>query len=155
MADEWAAQMFANFMGAPFQELTKDFQKFETLFLRPYFRQLPFDAQLTMGQGCGEVENTSDAFKMKIDVSQFMPQDLEVKLHGSQVIVAGTQEEKPDQYGTIQRSFVRKIDLPSGVHIDGLRTYIDGDGVLSLEVPKRAQLPPGDGRKIPIELTRD
>ncbi len=107
-----------------------------------------------------EVKETQDAYVFRADLPGVKEQDIEISLTGNRVTVSGKREDEDRQegdtyyayertYGTFSRSFT----LPEGVNIDGAKAEVK-DGVLTLSVPKRAEvksrkisLGKGDGGK--------
>lgn len=95
-----------------------------------------------------------NGFQFKIDVQQFKPEEINIKLDDNVVTVEGKHEERSDAHGTIERHFVRKFALPKGhVKLEELKSSMSSDGVLTITAPKVPQAIENKTRVIPIEQT--
>lgn len=93
-----------------------------------------------------EVKETKDAYIFKADIPGVKEQDLDVSLAGNRLSVCGKREaekeEKGETYFTYERShgsFMRSFMLPQGVDPEQVTAEMK-DGVLTLTVPKKAEL---------------
>ncbi|XP_013117385.1 heat shock protein 23 [Stomoxys calcitrans] len=77
-----------------------------------------------------------DGFQVCMDVAQFKPSELNVKVVDNCIIVEGKHEEREDQHGYIQRHFVRRYVLPNGYDAEKVASTLSSDGVLTVSVPK-------------------
>ncbi|XP_068612308.1 heat shock protein beta-6 isoform X2 [Brachionichthys hirsutus] len=90
-----------------------------------------------------ETENTSSAevdcddsgFTVKVDVKDFNPQDLSVKVIGDFVEVQGKHEEKKEGPGFTTRQFNRRYRIPKGVDSMALESAVSPDGILIISAP--------------------
>ena len=110
------------------------------------------------------VVNDADKFTVRMDVAQYAPEEIEVKVveHDERdssspptLIVKGKhEEERADHQGHISRSFTRRYSLPSDVDEKRLTCALSERGVLTVNAP-RAQLPAladvSKVRAIPVE----
>lgn len=115
-----------------------------------------FDQYLTELQKDFESVQKLDenGFQFKVDVTQFKPEEINIKLDDNVVTVEGKHEEKSDAHGTIERQFVRKFALPKGhVNMEELKSSLSSDGVLTITAPKMAQSIENKSRVIPIVRT--
>jgi len=55
----------------------------------------------------------SEKFEVILDVQQFSPSEITVKIADRFVIVEGKHEEKQDEHGYVSRQFSRRYQLPS------------------------------------------
>lgn len=76
-----------------------------------------------------------DGFQVCMDVSQFKPNELTVKVVDKTVVVEGKHEEREDGHGLIQRHFVRKYTLPKDFDPNEVVSTVSSDGVLTLKAP--------------------
>ncbi|KAH8379290.1 hypothetical protein KR009_004038 [Drosophila setifemur] len=76
-----------------------------------------------------------DGFQVCMDVSQFKPNELTVKVVDKTVVVEGKHEEREDGHGMIQRHFVRKYTLPKDFDPNEVVSTVSSDGVLTLKAP--------------------
>ncbi|XP_054167546.1 alpha-crystallin B chain-like [Oppia nitens] len=114
-----------------------------------------FDRSLSqLNQLSGYVANTGDKFSVKLDVSHFKPEEIEVKTIGNYVEIHGKHEERSDSYGWIAREFTRRYALPDGCKPEDVMSSLKPNGVLTIEA-KKEQLPPISGVEcvVPIAIT--
>lgn len=79
-----------------------------------------------------------DKFQANLDVSQFKPEEITVKVTGENTItVEGKHEEKQDEHGQIYRHFVRRYHLPKNSDMGKIESKLSSDGVLSIIAPRR------------------
>ncbi|KAJ8916260.1 hypothetical protein NQ315_016400 [Exocentrus adspersus] len=78
-----------------------------------------------------------DKFQANLDVQQFKPEEITVKVTGDNTItIEGKHEEKQDEHGHIYRHFVRRYVLPKNCDIGRVESKLSSDGVLSITAPK-------------------
>ncbi|XP_034481671.1 heat shock protein 26-like [Drosophila innubila] len=77
-----------------------------------------------------------DGFQVCMDVTQFSPNELTVKVVDKSIVVEGKHEEREDDHGYISRHFVRRYALPEGYEADKVMSSLSSDGVLTVNVPK-------------------
>ncbi|XP_018571637.1 protein lethal(2)essential for life [Anoplophora glabripennis] len=83
------------------------------------------------------VKLDKDKFHASLDVQQFKPEEITVKVTGENTItVEGKHEEKEDEHGHIYRHFVRKYVLPKNCDINKVESKLSSDGVLTIAAPK-------------------
>jgi len=117
-----------------------------TGYLRPW-RALRQD---NSGVSC--VTNDKDGFKVNLDVQQFKPEELSVKVVDDYICIEGKHEERSDEHGFISRQFTRRYKLPDNVDKAALKSSLSSDGVLQLHAPKKA-IAGAKERPIPITQT--
>lgn len=59
-----------------------------------------------------QVKYDKESFEVKIDVQNFTPEELDVKLAGNRLSITGKHEKKTDEHGYISREFSREFDIP-------------------------------------------
>uniref|UniRef100_A0A1B6LKJ3 SHSP domain-containing protein n=1 Tax=Graphocephala atropunctata TaxID=36148 RepID=A0A1B6LKJ3_9HEMI len=103
--------------------------------------------------GTSRIFNTKDNFKISLDVQQFKPNELSVKIVDDFLVVEGKHGEQTDEYGLVSRQFTRRYRLPPDVDVQALQCSLSSDGVLQIDAPKK---PPvlGSERIVPIIATR-
>ncbi|KAH8371611.1 hypothetical protein KR093_008272 [Drosophila rubida] len=77
-----------------------------------------------------------DGFQICMDVAQFSPKELSVKVVDNYIVVEGKHEEREDHHGYVSRHFVRRYALPDGYEGGKVMSSLSSDGVLSVNVPK-------------------
>ncbi|KAK9879613.1 hypothetical protein WA026_006677 [Henosepilachna vigintioctopunctata] len=95
----------------------------------------------------------NDKFQANLDVQQFKPEEITVKLTGNNTItIEGKHEEKEDEHGHISRQFVRRYVLPKNCDLGKIESKLSSDGVLIITAP-RTKVDESDSRNIPITQT--
>ncbi|XP_015793008.1 alpha-crystallin A chain [Tetranychus urticae] len=105
---------------------------------RPISRRLWRDRKSAVKSGMSEVVNTKDKFQINLDVSQFAPEEINVKVvDNKSITIEGNHEEKQDDHGFISRHFVRRYVLPRNCEVDKIASSLSSNGVLSISAPKK------------------
>lgn len=120
--------------------------------LELYYRPLIEFMRRSKG-GTSTVTADKDTFKVILDVLQFKPEEVTVKLVGRFLVVEAKHEEKKDEHGLISRQFVRKYLIPEQVDETKLTSNISSDGVLTITAPMKEVEQESNERTIKIELT--
>ncbi|KAJ8922806.1 hypothetical protein NQ315_007841 [Exocentrus adspersus] len=83
------------------------------------------------------VTSNKDKFEANLDVQQFKPEEISVKVTGENTItVEGKHEEKEDEHGHIYRHFVRRYVLPKNCDMGKIESKLSSDGILTITAPK-------------------
>lgn len=93
-----------------------------------------------------------DKFQVNLDVQQFTPEEIKVKVVDNCVTVEGKHEEKEDEHGFISRHFVRRYVLPKEYKIDQITPTLSSDGVLTISAPRTEAIESGE-KVIPVQST--
>lgn len=113
----------------------------DVLVIRPrrqLHRHHPYDRSLSRkSSGASTVQADKNKFQVTLDVQQFLPEEVTVKVVGKNVVVEGKHEEKQDEHGWISRQFVRKYLVPEQCDIDNLQSTLSSDGVLTVTAPRK------------------
>jgi crystallin alpha B len=89
-----------------------------------------------------------------LDVQQFAPDEVTVKLVDDFLVVEAKHEERQDEHGFISRQFQRRYKLPSGIRLDTLKSNLSSDGILTVTASmKPMPLPAARERIVPIVTT--
>ncbi|XP_063981208.1 protein lethal(2)essential for life-like [Diachasmimorpha longicaudata] len=97
--------------------------------------------------GASTVNADKNKFQVILDVQQFKPDEINVKVVDKCVVVEAKHEEKQDEHGWISRQFVRKYMIPEQCDIDQVASNLSSDGVLTITAPRK-QVPKVEGEKI-------
>uniref|UniRef100_UPI0037E83D7F heat shock protein beta-6 n=1 Tax=Semicossyphus pulcher TaxID=241346 RepID=UPI0037E83D7F len=90
----------------------------------------------TDNNSSAEVNCDDSRFTVQVDVKDFMPQDLMVKVIGDFVEVQGKHEEKKKNgSGLTTRQFNRRYRIPKGVDTMALESAVSPDGILIIAAP--------------------
>lgn len=106
--------------------------------------------------GVSVVNPTPEKFSVSIEVPQFTPDELKVRVsqEGQLLEVEGKHEDRADEHGTVSRQFVRKYRLPEDAMVELVTSSLSPDGVLTVETPRRPPEPPKPTeREVPILKT--
>ncbi|XP_011703488.1 PREDICTED: major egg antigen-like [Wasmannia auropunctata] len=90
-----------------------------------------------------------DNFKITVNVQNYNPEDVTVKVVDHLVIVKAKHEEKQDESNIVTRQFVIQYLLPSRADVDQVTSSISSDGILTIIAP----LKPVNEKVIQIEQT--
>lgn len=127
------------------------------MYLQPsrrptYFR--PWHELLRPNEaGASTVQADKDKFQVILDVQQFDPDDIDVKVVDKFVIVTAKHEEKRDEHGWISRQFTRKYMIPEQCDLDQVSSRLSSDGVLTIVAPRKDQPKVENERVIKITHT--
>ena len=119
----------------------------DTNSLTPYWLNQPLSEYRKKENSVGKITDNKENFAVEINVSQFAPEELDVSLKDRYLVVEGRHEERNDEYGTIERHFIRKYRVPEDTNLDDFQSHLSREGMLSITAPKKAL---ECGRKIPI-----
>merc|ERR1712012_1035831 len=86
-----------------------------------------------------KVEEDNTRMEVRIDASEYKPEELRVSVQSGRLLVEGMHEEKKeDGSGYIQRSFSRRYTLPNEAEADKMVSNLSSEGVLVITTPKSA-----------------
>ncbi|XP_018321197.1 protein lethal(2)essential for life-like [Agrilus planipennis] len=86
--------------------------------------------------------------RVQLDVQQFQPNEINVKVENRVLIVEGQHNEKEDGQGYVSRHFIRKYDIPENSDTNRIECTLSTDGILLIEMPDRIE----HERVIPIQF---
>jgi len=82
-----------------------------------------------------KVTYDDDKFLVQLDCKHFKPEELDVKVDGTTIVIVAKQEVK-ESGGTRTRVFEQKFTLPNGVQADRVTSTINAEGMLTINAPK-------------------
>merc|ERR1712107_399057 len=86
-----------------------------------------------------KVEEDNSRMEVRIDASEYKPEELKVSVQPGILLVAGRHEEKKeDGSGYVQRSFSRRYTLPKEAEADKMVSNLSPEGILVITTPKSA-----------------
>jgi len=97
--------------------------------------------------GSSTVKSDKNTFQVVLDVQQFAPEEINVKVIDKHVIVEGNHEEKQDEHGWISRKFTRKYLIPDQCNLEKVESKLSSDGVLTISVPRKTP-PAVEGERV-------
>lgn len=117
-----------------------------------YYRPLSEFLRRDVG-GTSTITADKDTFKVILDIQQFKPEEINVKLINRLVVVEAKHEEKKDEHGLISRQFIRKYLLPEQVDEEKLTSSVSSDGILIITAPLKQIEENLNERNIKVEFT--
>ncbi|KAK4886471.1 hypothetical protein RN001_002742, partial [Aquatica leii] len=111
----------------------------------------PWRSQLGRSDKGSTVITNKNKYEINLDVQQFEPNEITVKVNGNNVVVQAHHEEKQDQHGSISREFLRKYWVPNGYNLNKVSSNLSSDGVLTITVTRCDDV--NEDRVIPILQT--
>ncbi|XP_054161430.1 protein lethal(2)essential for life-like [Oppia nitens] len=108
--------------------------------------------QSSGGQSSDQVKNDSRKLVIKLDVQNFEPQELSVKIVDNHIVVTGEHPERTDRLSLISRRFQRRYPLTDDIDADTVVSTLTADGVLIVEALKKStdDRPAGGAIVIPV-----
>lgn len=103
-------------------------------------------------QNLSTSEGDSSQFKVMLNVKQFRPDEIDVKIVDDYLVVHGNHEQRADEHGFITREFTRRYKLPDDVEPDKISSSLSQDGVLTIKAPRKQIEPPKNERVVPITI---
>lgn len=79
-------------------------------------------------------EDGIQKFKMRFEVSEFKPDEIQVKVQENKLIVSAKHVEKSAS-STRSREYSRQVDIPDNVDQDRIQCILSKDGVLTVDGP--------------------
>lgn len=116
----------------------------------PYFR--PWLSAASKSDAGSTVTFDKDKFQVNLDVQQFAPEEISVKVGDEGLTIEGKHEEKQDEHGFVSRHFVRRYRLPKGIELEKIESQLSSDGVLTITAP-RTDAKAIEQKSIPIQKT--
>lgn len=74
-------------------------------------------------------------FKIILNVQQYSPEEITVKVVNCQLVIEGKHEDKQDGNVVLVRQFIRRFILPNYADVDQATSTISSDGILTITVP--------------------
>ncbi|CAG9540470.1 unnamed protein product [Cercopithifilaria johnstoni] len=102
-----------------------------------------------------KIIDNDEKFSIEIDLSDFLTGELLINYdeEGRELLVEGHQKERNDRYGSVERNFKRKFDIPIDAHDGSLAAYLFPTGLLTIQAFKKHTKQPI--RRIPIQEVVD
>lgn len=109
-------------------------QRFQPNYYRPW-AELLREAE----KGWSMVKNDKDKFHVALDVQQFKPEEITVKIQDNFIVVEGKHEAKQDDHGVVSRQFVRKYMVPEQCDPEQTSSTLSSDGILTITAPRKPE----------------
>jgi crystallin alpha B len=91
-----------------------------------------------------DVTCDQDKFQCRIDCHNFRPEEVSVRNVGRDIMIEGKHEERADEHGFASRTFTRRYRLPDDCNAENVRCDLSSDGILTINVPRKAALTGGE-----------
>ncbi|CAB03380.1 SHSP domain-containing protein [Caenorhabditis elegans] len=95
-----------------------------------------WDWPLQHNDGVVKVTNTSEKFEVGLDAGFFGPNDIDVKVNGIEIIIHLRHDNRPTEYGIVNREVHRTYKLPEDVDPSTVRSHLNSSGVLTITANK-------------------
>ncbi|BFZ15718.1 hypothetical protein BsWGS_18757 [Bradybaena similaris] len=89
-------------------------------------------------------------FRIRFDVCEFQPEEIQVKVQDNKLIVNARHEEKSAQT-SVSREYSRQVDIPCSVDQEKMQCILSKDGILSVEAPLTQPALTGEDTIFPIK----
>lgn len=76
-------------------------------------------------------------FKVRFDVSEFRPEEIQVRTQDGKISVTAKHQEKSTT-ASVSKEYSRKLDIPNNVDEDKLQCVLSKDGILTVEGPLKS-----------------
>lgn len=117
----------------------------------PFLTSLERKAAAT--RGSSTVAPDKDKFTVTLDVQQFLPEEIQVKVVDRNIVIEAKHEEREDEHGMISRQFCRKYLVPAQCDIDKVETRLSSDGIMTITAPRKEQPKQTNEKVIKIQYT--
>ncbi|XP_033211422.1 protein lethal(2)essential for life-like [Belonocnema kinseyi] len=118
-----------------------------TMYLRPW-------VQLhNKTNGVSTVKKDKDKFQVVLEIQQFTPEEVSVKVVDKFVMVEGKHEDKQDEHGWVARQFSRKYLVPEQCDLEQVKSSLSSDGVLTITAPRKHDQKHRREKDVEIEIT--
>ncbi|GIX82161.1 protein lethal(2)essential for life [Caerostris darwini] len=122
------------------------------VFNTPYFI-IPQRPQATVAARRSDAERDSDKRQVMINMKQFRPHEIDVKIVDNFVVIHGKHQEQADAHGFVSIEFTRRFQLPDDAEPRTVTASLSQDGMLTIQAPrKRLEPPPKNERNVPITI---
>lgn len=110
---------------------------------------IPPRSQRSSSSGDSKQDNM---FKVMMNVKQFRPEEINVKVVDDFIVVHGKHEEHADEHGFVMREFTRRYKIPEDVDPSKLNSSLSRDGILTIQAPRKVAPLPENERVIPVTI---
>merc|ERR1712013_878333 len=120
--DSFFSNRWNNDWMVPSKNLDSQFKEFRSLFNKEE----------------AKVEEDNTRMEVRIDASEYKPEELKGSVQSGRLLVEGRHKEKKEDGGYIQRSFSRSYTLPKEAEADKMVSNLSSEGILVITTPKSA-----------------
>ncbi|XP_055297194.1 heat shock protein 23-like [Sitodiplosis mosellana] len=129
--------------------------------MRDFWNTDPFDWVLPSRFGAhrlpyweGEkfVSTPEDGFQVSLNVKNFQPEEVSVKVADNNIIIEAKHEERNEDDSYVSRHFSRRYTLPENCSIKDVVSTLSADGILTVRAPPK-EIDTKNARTIHIQPT--
>ncbi|XP_033626441.1 alpha-crystallin B chain-like [Asterias rubens] len=104
-----------------------------------------------------DVQVTKKEFRIDMDVSDFAPEELDVKIIGDHMVIKGNHKEHPGENANFSRHFCRRYTLPEDIIVEDVTVFLAKTGMMCVKVPRKtlAEERHGAERKPKVKFQED
>lgn len=77
-----------------------------------------------------------DGFQVRVNVKDFVPNEISVKTVDNVIVIEAKHEERKDGHGYISRQFRRRYVIPREFKMENVITELSSDGILNIKVSR-------------------
>lgn len=93
-----------------------------------------------------------DGFQVSLNVQNFKPEEVTVKVAENNVIIEAKHEERNEDDSYVSRHFSRRYAIPDSCSIKDIVSTLSSDGILTIRAPPK-EIDQANARKIHIQHT--
>lgn len=93
-----------------------------------------------------------DGFQVSLNVKQFKPEEVSVKVADNNIIIEAKHEERNEDDSYVSRNFSRRYTLPENCSIKDVVSTLSADGILTVRAPPK-EIDTKNARTIHIQHT--
>ncbi|XP_063233202.1 heat shock protein beta-1-like [Bacillus rossius redtenbacheri] len=129
-------------VGSLVRDVERQLDKLERDFFRfsPLRRLTPRQIQV---QG---VDAPASEFRINLDVSGYNPEEISVSLKDRHLSIEAKMERSSEDGSKFFQAVKREFTLPDNIETDSLKSYVNHDGILTIEAPLKQEKP----KELPI-----
>lgn len=128
--------------------------------IRDFWNSDPFDSvfpsrvpyRLPYWEGEQYVSTPEDGFQVNLNVQNFKPEEVSVKVADNNVIIEAKHEERNEDDSFVSRHFSRRYTLPDNCNIKDVISTLSADGILTVRAPPK-EIDTKNARTIHIQHT--
>uniref|UniRef100_A0A0B7ATA4 SHSP domain-containing protein n=1 Tax=Arion vulgaris TaxID=1028688 RepID=A0A0B7ATA4_9EUPU len=128
----------------------------EFFTLKPAEKSTPGLTSMNLDTGMRSMFETDadgiQRFRVRFDVNEFKPEEIQVKVQDNKLIVNAKHEEKSAQT-SVSREYSRQVDIPGSVDQEKMQCVLSKDGILSVEAPLTQPSLTGSDAIFPIKTS--
>lgn len=98
------------------------------------------------------ISTPEDGFQVSLNVKNFKPEEVSVKIADNNIIVEAKHEERNEDDSFVSRHFSRRYTLPENCSIKDVVSTLSADGVLTVRAPPK-EIDTKNARTVHIQQT--